>query len=147
MTDRKLPAAPADAPAAEGAPLRHQHSASSGLTAHMARRPHSREEAEERYVAARDAWTAAMRAARSGKPADLAALAMAQDAYEAALAEKQRWDASPRVPIPVGPDRPSGIEAVVGQELSRRRVQERERALAEQRPTGLRGLLARIRRR
>ena len=34
--------------------------------------PQSGDEAESRYVAARDAWVAAMHAANSGRPADLA---------------------------------------------------------------------------
>jgi hypothetical protein len=112
-------------------------------------RPHSREEAEQRYIAAREAWTAAMRAANSGRSSDLAALAMAQEAYEEALADRARWASSPSVAIPVGEERPSGLEAVVGQELSWRRVHEHERELERDReqPKGLRGLVRRITRR
>lgn len=109
-------------------------------------RPHSREEAEERYVAARGEWTAAMKAASSGRSSDLAALAIAQEAYEAALAERERWAASPKVPIPVEPDRPQGIEVVVGQELSWRRVHEHEQE-REQAAKTRRGILGRLFRR
>jgi hypothetical protein len=145
-TDRRL-ATTEQEPAAPG-PLRHRHAAPSGMADRLSR-PHSREEAEQRYVAAREAWTAAMRAANSGRSSDLAALAMAQEAYEEALADRERWASSPSVAIPVGEERPSGIEAVVGQELSWRRVhehgleQERQRA----KPRGLRGLVRRITRR
>jgi hypothetical protein len=145
MPDRRLttteqePAAP---------PLRHRHTASSGMADRLAR-PHSREEAEQRYVAAREAWTSAMRAANSGRSSDLAALAMAQEAYEEALADRQRWASSPSVPIPVGEEPPSGLEAVVGQELSWRRVHEHELEVERERerPKGLRGLVRRIIRR
>jgi hypothetical protein len=145
-TDRRVttteqePAAPA--------PLRHRHAPSSGMADRLAR-PRSREEAEQRYVAAREAWTAAMRAANSGRSSDLAALAMAQEAYEEALADRERWATSPSVAIPVGDERPSGLEAVVGQELSWRRVHEheREQELAREQPRGLRGLVRRITRR
>ena len=145
-TDRRLSTAEQE-PAAP-APLRHRHPPSSGIADRLAR-PHSREEAEQRYVEAREAWTAAMRAANSGKPSDLAALAMAQEAYEAALADRDRWASSPTVAIPVADDRPSGLEAVVGQELSWRRVHEHELELERERerPRGLRGLVRRITRR
>lgn len=145
--DRRLATTEPQPPAATGG-LRYRHVLPSGIADRQAR-PHSREEAEERYVAAREAWTAAMRAANSGRPSDLAALAMAQEAYEDALADRQRWASSPSVPIPVGPERPSGLDAVVGQEFSWRRVHEREReqGLAREQPRGLRGLLRRITRR
>jgi hypothetical protein len=84
-----------------------------------------------------------MRAAASGRPADLSTLAIAQEAYETALAERQRWAAAPRTPIPVDADRPRGIEIVVGQELSWRRMHENE----TQQPRGVRGLIRRITRR
>lgn len=94
--------------------------------------------AEARYVAARDAWTKAMRAASSGRPADLASLALAQEAYEAAAAERERWLSGPRVTIAVENDGPhNGIDAVVGQELEWRRIR---------RPR-VEGFFARIRRR
>jgi hypothetical protein len=129
------------------APLRHRHAPSSGIADRLAR-PKSREEAEQRYVAAREAWTAAMRAANSGRSSDLAALAMAQEGYEEALADRERWASSPSVAIPVG-EPPGDLEAVVGQELSWRRVHEHEheQELARERPQGLRGLVRRITRR
>ena len=145
-TDRRL--ATTDQEPADAAPLRHRHAPPSGMADRLSR-PHSREEAEERYVAAREAWTAAMRTANSGRSSDLAALAMAQEAYEEALADRQRWASSPTVGVPVGETRPNGLEAVVGQELSWRRVHEHERELERQReqPRGLRGLVRRITRR
>jgi hypothetical protein len=124
--------------------VRHRHASSTAIADRLAR-PHSREEAEERYVGARDSWAAAMRAANSGKPSDMAALAIAQDAYESALAERARWASSPRTPIPIEADRPAGIGAVVGQELSWRRVHEIEEERKQ--PTGIRRLLRRITRR
>lgn len=108
-------------------------------------RPNTREDAEERYVAARDAWTSAMSTARSGSSADLAALAIAQEAYEAALAEKDRWANSPRTQSPVTPDRPRGLDAVVGQELSWRRIHQNDQEHQQHRPSGIRGLLRRFR--
>lgn len=145
-TDRRL-ATTEQEPSAPG-PLRHRHAPSSRMADRLAR-PRSREEAEQRYVAAREAWTAAMRAANSGKSSDLAALAMAQEAYEEALADRERWASSPQVALPVGEERPSGLEAVVGQELSWRRVHEHELEIerARERPRGLRGLVRRITRR
>jgi hypothetical protein len=63
---------------------------------------------------------------------------MAQQAYEEALAEHQRWQSGPRTPMPVQPDRPRGIDAVVGQEFSWRRIHEQE-----EKPRGLRRLFGR----
>jgi hypothetical protein len=94
---------------------------------------------ENRYVAARDAWTQAMRAATSGRPADMASLAIAQEAYETVVAEREHWLSSGRVAIPVEPaPKRNEIEVAVGQELEWRRVLEREAP---------RGLVAWIRRR
>ncbi len=88
-------------------------------------RPHSRDEAEARYEAARDAWTAAMRAANSGRPADLASLAIAQEEYEAAAAERERWMSASRVAIPVEPEADrTGVEIAVRQELAWRDVRK-----------------------
>ena len=139
--------APAD-PQAPAGPLRARHAPPTGMANRLVR-PHSREEAEERYVAAREAWTAAMRTANSGRSSDLAALAMAQEAYEEALADRERWASSPTVAIPIGEERPRSLDAVVGQELSWRRVHEHEREMERERqqPRGLRGLLRRIGRR
>jgi hypothetical protein len=108
------------------------------LTQRLAR-PQSVEEAEVRYVAARDAWTAAMRAANSGRPADLASLAIAQEAYEAAVAERDRWHTGTKVAIPVESETRSAIEAAAGQEIAWRQV------LHPDQPKG--GVLSRIRRR
>jgi hypothetical protein len=94
---------------------------------------------EQRYGAARDAWTHAMQAASSGRSADLASLAIAQQAYETVAAEREHWLASGQVAIPI--QRTSNrhdIEVAIGQEEAWRRVHEH-------RPGG--GLLARIRRR
>jgi hypothetical protein len=145
-TDRRLTTTEQES--AAPAPLRHRHAPSSGMAERLSR-PHSREEAEERYIAAREAWTGAMRGANSGRSSDLAALAIAQEAYEEALADRERWASSPSVAIPVGEDRPNGLEAVVGQELSWRRVHEheREQEQARQRPRGLGALFRRITRR
>lgn len=90
----------------------------------LARSP---EEAEARYVSARDAWADAMRASASGKASDLAALAIAQEEYEAAMVERDRWQTNQRVAIPVeAAEGRSSIHAVVGQELAWRRVHEQE---------------------
>ncbi len=110
-----------------------------GLT-HRLTGPQTREEVEEIYVAARDAWTAAMRAANSGRSADLASLAIAQEAYELAAADRERWLAGgDRIAIPVEPaDTRHSLETAVGQELAWRRVLH---------PDAPQGRLARIRRR
>jgi hypothetical protein len=94
---------------------------------------------EERYVAAREAWTQAMQAAGSGRPADMASLAIAQQAYETIAAEREDWLANGRVAIPIEPPpKRHDIEVAVGQELAWRRVQQQE---------GRNGLFTRIRRR
>ena len=81
-----------------------------------------------------------MRAANSGRSADLASLAIAQEAYESAAAERERWLTGSRVvAVPVAPEKRSGIEAAVGQELSWRTV------LHPEPPKG--GVLSRVRRR
>ena len=85
----------------------------------------SLEEAEARYVTCRDAWTAAMRAANSGRAADLASLAMAQEAYEQATAEVELWRSGAKVPIAIEPDRThAGLQAAIGQEMAWRRMHE-----------------------
>ncbi len=82
---------------------------------------------EERYVAAREAWTQAMQAAGSGRPADMASLAIAQQAYEIIAAEREDWLASGRVAIPIEPSpKRHDIEIAVGQELAWRRVQQHD---------------------
>lgn len=68
-----------------------------------------------------------MKAANSGRTADLASLAITQEAYEAASVERSRWiQAAPttRTAIPV--NRAGGtseIDMVVRQELDWKRVQ------------------------
>ena len=101
-------------------------------------RARSRAEAHEHYVAARDAWTAAMRAAASGRPADLAALAITQETYEAAAAEWERWESGARVAIAVEPDAGSSVGTVVNQELAWRKLHHDEKKS---------GLIGRIKRR
>ena len=98
--------------------------------------PRTRDEAEEQYVAARDAWIVAMRHAGSGRAADLATLAITQQAYEAAAAEVELWRTGVRIPIPIQPERTEGIEVVVGQELTWRKIH----ATDEKKP----GLLGRL---
>lgn len=123
-------------PAAHG---HHRPGGDGPAISHWREGPRSLEEAEAEYVAARDAWTAAMKAAASGRPADLASLAIAQSAYEATAVEVERWRSGERVAIAVDPA-PTGIDAVVGQELAWRRVHEAD-------PKGRPGLLGRIARR
>jgi hypothetical protein len=94
---------------------------------------------EEQYVEARDAWTKAMQAASSGRAADMASLAIAQQAYEAIATERERWLSTGRIAIPIQPStKQHDIEIAVGQELAWRRVQQHE---------GRGGLFSRIRRR
>jgi hypothetical protein len=143
MSERRLGAADERADTSTNAALRRHQPPSTRLAERRAHAPRTHAEVDAEYHAARDAWTAAMRAARSGRPADLAALAMAQEAYEGALAEKRRWDASPRASHPTEPDRPRGIDAIVGQEFARKRVHEIEER-NRQKATGIRGLLRRL---
>jgi hypothetical protein len=106
-------------------------------------RASSPQETEAAYVAARDAWTAAMRAANSGRPADLASLAIAQEAYEAAAAERERWirpSPTTRSPIPVnGRGGSDELNLVVRQELDWKRVHEEP-----PRQRGFKGFVKRI---
>lgn len=89
--------------------------------------PRSLEDAEARYVAARDAWIAAMRAANSGRAVDLASLAIAQESFELASEEVARWRSGATVAIPIRPDvRRTGLEAAIGQEMAWRRVHENQ---------------------
>jgi hypothetical protein len=132
------PRAPRKPTVAKAAPVSVDPTPQTALALRMA---HARsvEEADARYVAARDAWTAAMRAANSGRPADLASLAITQEAYEAAATERERWHTGTKVAIHVDDEKPNGIEAAVSQELAWRKV------LHPEQPKG--GVLARIRRR
>jgi hypothetical protein len=104
-------------------------------------RPRSLEEAEDRYVVVRDAWTAAMRRCSSGRAADLASLAIAQEAYELASAEVVRWRSGVRVAVPVVRDAPrTGLEVAIGQEMAWRRVHEHQ----EETPRPLLRLIRRL---
>ena len=126
------------AAAAPPAPVvRHPDTKGHATLAHRLVAPASREQVEEQYVSARDAWTKAMRAASSGRPADLASLAIAQEAYETIAAERERWISGARVAIPIesGPRR--DLEAAVGQEMAWRKVHNHDK------PEGLLGRLKR----
>jgi hypothetical protein len=87
----------------------------------------SRAEAHDLYVAARDAWTAAMKAATSGRAADLAALAIVQETYEAAAEELEQWESGARIAVPIAPEKESSVGAVVDQEIAWRRVHAHEK--------------------
>jgi hypothetical protein len=134
---------PTKSVAADGAraPIQRIGSAmhSAGFTERIAA-PRTMEEVEQRYVASRDAWVAAMRAANSGRPADMATLAICQEAYEAATLERERWLSGARVAIPVEPAKEhASIEAVVDQALAWQEVHEHEK------PRGFLGRLFRRR--
>lgn len=87
--------------------------------------PRSRDEAEARYITARDAWTSAMRAANSGRPADLASLALTQETYEAAAANVALWRSGAKMAVPIEPaEKRAGLDALIGQEMAWRRVHE-----------------------
>ena len=122
---------PSDSPAdAARAPDTTTHANPHGLDAAPSSRPPlvgplSLEEAEANYVTARDAWVGAMRRCKSGRAADLASLAIAQDAYELSTAEVERWRSGERVAIAIAPEaRRAGLEAAIGQEMAWRRVHE-----------------------
>jgi hypothetical protein len=102
-------------------------SGGTGLTQRIAA-PRSLAEAEEHYVTCRDAWTAAMRAAASGRPADMATLAICQEAYEAASVERDRWLSGQRTAIRVEPEpERAPINVVVEQTMAWREVHEHEK--------------------
>jgi hypothetical protein len=111
-----------------------------GSHAREATAPRSREEAETQYIAVRNAWTLAMHRASSGRSADLASLAIAQQAYEEAVAERERWETGNRLAIPIEPDPRTSVEVIVGQDLAWQRVHEAEQ---RRRP----GVLSRLARR
>ena len=99
--------------------------------------PRSSDEAEERYVVARDAWIVAMRNAKSGRSADLASLALTQEAYELATAEVERWRSGAMVAfkIDAAPEH-QVVETAVDQEIAWRHVRD-------QKPPGRLGRLLR----
>ena len=133
-TDREPPTS-----AEPRSPLRLRGGATPSGLSHHQYVPRTAGDVEEDYVAARDAWKAAMRAANSGLSADLAALAIAQEAYEMAAAERERWQSGAKVPIPIEPEGPhQDLGAVVGQELAWRQVRK-----VEEPPSGLFGRLRR----
>jgi hypothetical protein len=145
MTERPLPAPTERDDPPSDVSLRHRHSPPTRMAELRSRHALTQQEVEAAYEAARLEWTAAMRAARTGKPADMAALAIAQEAYENALAEKRRWDAAPKVAIPIESERPRGIDAIVDQELARRRVKELDEQHRAHKPGGLGRLVRRLR--
>lgn len=64
-----------------------------------------------------------MRRANSGRSADLASLAITQEAFEAAAGELELWRSGARVAIPIQPEASHAVlDAAVGQELEWRRV-------------------------
>ena len=128
MTARRAPEtqphleAPArDTPRSPVGPQRER--AETGLQ-RVAAPPRSLEEAEAQYVVARDAWTAAMRRASSGRPADLASLAIAQEAYEMASAQRDGWQAGRNVTPVEDRSRPRGVEVIAHQDLAWQRVRQ-----------------------
>lgn len=104
----------------------------------------SSEEAEERYVIARDAWVAAMRKANSGRAADLASLAIAQEAYVMATSEVEAWRSGAKAALSIQPEaKRHSLEAAVGQEFAWRRVHDQQ----EKRPGPFARLVRRVTRR
>jgi hypothetical protein len=114
-----------------------RHEAPTGRFHREADAPHSPEEAEAQYVAARTVWVDAMHNASTGKPADLASLAIAQEAYERAAIERTRWQNGPKAHVAVEPPPKRNVEIALGQELAWRRVREAE----ARRKTGVMGRL------
>jgi hypothetical protein len=88
----------------------------------------SRTEAHEHYLNTRDAWLRTMKLASSGRPADLAALAIAQEAYEAAAAEWERWESGSRVAIAIDTEKDASVGAVVDQEIKWRALHDHDRS-------------------
>ena len=110
------------APVPTDAPPRVPHVATTahGLAAEIAAYG---EDLENRYLAARDAWLKAMHTANSGRSADLAKLAIAQEAYEAVASEREHWIESGRVAIPIRDDgERHDVEIAVDQGLAWRKV-------------------------
>lgn len=124
-TRRRAEPGISDADTQQRSRLRHEPDAppASPLAARI---HHSRTavEAEERYIAARTEWITAMKAAASGRPSDMAALAIAQEAYEHAMAERDRWLSGKLVAVPIQTEAARDTDVVVEQELSWRKVHE-----------------------
>lgn len=134
------PPPPIDASEATAAPNAPARNGKATTTRTPVVGPRSTEEAEEQYVATRDAWIAAMHKANSGRSADLASLAITQEAYVLAMAEVEKWRSGVKVAISIEPEaKLHDLETAVGQELAWRRVHEHQ----EKRP----GPLARVFRR
>ena len=77
-------------------------------------------------MVARDAWIGAMRKANTGRSADLAGLAIAQEAYEKAMVEVEMWRSGVKVAIPIEPDaKLHDLATATRQEIAWRRVHER----------------------
>ena len=68
-----------------------------------------------------------MKAAASGRPADLAALAIAQETYEAATAEWEHWESGERIAIAVESEKGSSVGTIVNQQMAWRKVHEHEK--------------------
>ncbi len=69
-----------------------------------------------------------MRAAASGRPADMATLAICQEAYEAAAIDRDRWLSGQRIAIPVEPEADRApIDVVVEQTMAWREVHEHDK--------------------
>ena len=67
-----------------------------------------------------------MRKANSGRSADLACLAIAQEAYEQAMVEVEKWRSGVKVAIPIEPEaKLHDLATAIRQELAWRRVHER----------------------
>jgi hypothetical protein len=68
-----------------------------------------------------------MHKANSGRSADLASLAITQEAYEQATVEVQKWRSGAKVAIAVEPEtKLHDLETAIGQELAWRRVHEHQ---------------------
>ena len=126
-----------EADAAPKAPARTRKASPSATPRTPVPAPRSTEEAEERYVVARDAWIAAMRKANSGRSADLASLGITQEAYEQATVEVEKWRSGVKVAITIEPDaKLHDLETAIGQELAWRRVHERRVHDDQEKPPG-----------
>jgi hypothetical protein len=68
-----------------------------------------------------------MKRAGSGRPADLAALAIAQETYEAATVDWEQWESGERVAIAIDPVKTRDVGAIVEQELAWRKVHQHEK--------------------